>query len=82
MASAGGDVRVSRATAMLVSQGQGAVGEGSGQEARPFNTSKEADLVQHAFTVLTRKDRRVKQQSTPLVSQLWILHCIKRYLPE
>jgi len=63
----GGDVRLSRGTAMLAPHGQVGVGEAD-RGARP--PSKEGDLVQRAFTVLTRKDGLAKQLAKPQVTTL------------
>ena len=60
----GGSVRLSRGVAMLVPQATAEVKEA------PEPAPKEGDLVQKAFTVLTRKDGLAKQLSRPQVPYL------------
>ena len=59
----GGDVRLSRGTAVLAPQG-GLEAE----RAPPGQSQKEDDLVQKAFTVLSRKEGLAKQLAKPQVS--------------
>lgn len=58
----GGDVRLSKGTAMLVPQGAGA------DSGRTLEARKEDDLVQKAFGVLTQKQGLQEQPEEPQVS--------------
>lgn len=57
----GGEVRLSRGTALLVPQGPMDL-------ERVAEAAPEDDLVQKAFTVLTRKDGAAKQLARPQAS--------------
>ena len=58
----GGDVRLSKGTAMLVPQGAGA------ESGRALEVRKEDDLVQKAFGVLTQKEGLAEQAGELQVS--------------